>query len=208
MTNAAAMNAITILPLLFASLIGMGGFANCHWPALPTPDRQAPSRVAAADAPAPLGQAPLDHPFHVSKCLIHYRPAKQSLQMSLHIFLDDLELALAQRGHDKLFLCTDKEAEQAESYLISYLRETFQLKLNGADRAFSFEGKEISDDLAAVWCYLEVKPLTQLKSLELRYSLLMDTYDDQKNLANIDLPGQDTGTLLFSKGRELRRVDF
>ncbi|NBC08527.1 MAG: hypothetical protein GVY26_15155, partial [Bacteroidetes bacterium] len=148
------------------------------------------------------------HDFHISKCLMHYRPEQQALQISMHIFLDDLELALRERGHDKLYLCTKKEAAGANELVEAYLRDEFQLTLNGELRDFNFVGKEISDDLAAVWCYLEITDLPRLESLELRYSILMDTYDDQKNLASLERPGEEVGTLLFQKGNAVKKATF
>lgn len=149
-----------------------------------------------------------NHDFHVSKCLMNYRPEQQTLQISMHIFLDDLELALSQRGHSKLFLCTQEEAAGADTLVEAYLRDKFQLTLNGQPRDFNFVGKEISDDLAAVWCYMEVTNLTALKSLQLRYSVLMDIYKDQKNLASLERPGAEIGTLLFQKGNEVKQASF
>ena len=139
---------------------------------------------------------------------MHYRPEQKALQISMHIFLDDLELALRERGHDKLFLCTQKEAAGANEAVEAYLRDEFQLTLNGELRDFKFVGKEISDDLAAVWCYLEVTDLPRLESLQLRYSVLMDTYDDQKNLASLERPGEEVGTLLFQKGNAVKKAAF
>jgi hypothetical protein len=139
---------------------------------------------------------------------MHYRPEQQALQISMHIFLDDLELALRERGHDKLYLCTKKEAAGANELVEAYLRDEFQLTLNGELRDFNFVGKEISDDLAAVWCYLEITDLPRLESLELRYSILMDTYDDQKNLASLERPGEEVGTLLFQKGNAVKKATF
>lgn len=135
---------------------------------------------------------------------MEYDPEGQSLQMSMHIFLDDLERALQQRGHDHLFLCTPKEAADAEKHLEAYLRDHFRLVVNGEERAFKYWGKEISDDLSAVWCYLEVGNLSEVASLELTYRVLFDTYRDQKNLASLVLPGQEPGMLFFQVGDETK----
>jgi hypothetical protein len=140
--------------------------------------------------------------------MMHYRPAQQSLQISMHIFLDDLELALEQKGHEGLQLCTKEEAPEAEQHLEAYLREEFQVSVNGKARDFRFVGKEMSDDMAAVWCYMEVTDIAALKSLEIRYSVLMDTYDDQKNLASLEMPDGEVGTLLFRKGNAVKKATF
>lgn len=155
--------------------------------------------------PAPVPQA-ADHDFHVSKCLMAYNPDTESLQMSMHIFLDDLELALSQRGHDQLFLCTPREAPEAVAHVEAYLRDHFKLVINGQPRDFTFVGKEISDDLSAIWCYMEVEQLPAVESLQLTYRILFDTYRDQKNLASLTLPGREPGMLLFQVGEEVKEL--
>jgi|AntRauTorckE5430_2_1112549.scaffolds.fasta_scaffold07698_2 myo-inositol catabolism protein IolC len=146
------------------------------------------------------------HDFHVSKCLMEYDPEEQSLQMSMHIFLDDLELALSKRGQEQLFLCTPRETAEAEAQVEAYLRDHFKLTINGELRTFKYWGKEISDDLSAVWCYLEVDNLQEINELELTYRILFDTYGDQKNLASLTLPGQEPGMLFFQVGDETKGI--
>ncbi len=158
--------------------------------------------LTGGDAPAPL------HDFHVSKCLLEYNEEEQALQMSLHIFLDDLEEALRRRGHDKLFLCTAREAEQAEEHLQQYLRDRLTLRVNGQAAPYEYIGKEISQDLAAVWCYLEITGVSQLKTLEVSNAILMEVFDDQKNIVSITGPGRERGLLLFQKGEATKTATF
>ncbi len=160
-----------------------------------------------AAVPAAEGDSASErHPFHVSKCLMQYKPEQQSIQISMHIFLDDLELALEQAGDEDLYLCTGREAAHADRALAAYLNRHFQIKVNGKPADYEFIGKEISDDLAAVWCYMEATEVPAVESLDVRYSVLLDTYSDQKNLANIDWPNGKTGTLLFQEGAEQQRI--
>ena len=58
----------------------------------------------------------VNHDFHFSKCLLEYKPAEEILQVSWHIFLDDVEQAIENQGVEKLFLCTEREHEKGESY--------------------------------------------------------------------------------------------
>ena len=118
----------------------------------------------------------------------------------------DLELALEQQGHDDLFLCTPRETVEAEQHLEAYLREHFKLIVNGEPRDYKYWGKEISDDLSAVWCYMEVENLTKVESLQLTYRILFDTYQDQKNLVSLVLPGQEPGMLFFQVGDETKGI--
>ena len=68
-----------------------------------------------------IASSPEIHKFYVSKMLIEYNNDEQTIQVSTHIFIDDLEEALRQDGADDLFLCTAMEAENAEKALGSYL---------------------------------------------------------------------------------------
>ncbi|MCB0594398.1 MAG: hypothetical protein H6557_23245 [Lewinellaceae bacterium] len=149
-----------------------------------------------------------DHDFHVSKCLVEYNEGEQALQMSLHLFIDDLEEALRRQGADKLFICTQKEDEQAERYIYRYLQQHFRFEVNGKEQNYAFIGKEVSEDLAAVWCYLEITGVSTLRILKVDNSILMDAFEDQKNLVSITGPGRKKGLLLFQKGDTVKQAEF
>ena len=148
------------------------------------------------------------HDFHISKCLVEYNEAERALQISLHLFIDDLEEALRRQGADKLFICTEKEADDAEGHIQRYLEQNFIIEANGAEIAFDFLGKEISDDLAAVWCFLEITGIEKLKELKITNKLLTEVFDDQTNIVSIIGPGGKKGVLLLKKGEEAESVSF
>ncbi len=167
------------------------------------------SSLPAADTTATtLSFSEEVHDFHVSKCLIEYNEQERALQISLHLFIDDLEEALRQQGADKLFLCTEKEAADAGQHLGRYLEQNFILEVNGRQAAYHFLGKEISDDLAAVWCYLEVPEVDQMEQLAVTNKILTEVYDDQKNIVSVFGPGNQKGLLLFQKGKSRESVSF
>jgi len=140
--------------------------------------------------------------------MVEYNAQEQALQMSMHVFLDDLELALAERGADSLYICTKMERPDAEYYLGQYLEKQVQFTIDGQPVSFTFLGKEISDDLQAVWCYLEVSDLPPFREMTVTYDVLLDLYDDQKNIMHIVGPNRQEGTLLFRKGYRTESVTF
>jgi hypothetical protein len=148
------------------------------------------------------------HAFHLSKCLLEYNEREKAIQISMHIFLDDLEDALRLEGHDQLFICTKKEAPEAEQHMEAYLRKHFQLVVNGQEMNYNFLGKEASDDLMGAWCYIEVENIQQLQELEVKNSILMELFDDQKNVVHLVGPNQKRGVLLFQKGRDREKIAF
>jgi len=148
------------------------------------------------------------HDFHVSKCLIEYNAQARALQISMHIFIDDLELALESQGAERLHICTRMEHPKAEMYMQRYLEQNFKLTVNQKAIKYDFLGKEISEDMAAVWCYLEITDITAVQTIKVTNSLLMEVYEDQKNLVQIKVPGKKQGYFMFEKGRSTDKVEF
>jgi len=148
------------------------------------------------------------HDYHLSKCLIEYNSSDQAVQVSLQVFIDDLEEALRREGHDKLSLCTPKEAPDAEGYFKEYLNKHFILTVNGEQRAYNYLGKEVSEDLLSLWCYLEIEGIDQIQDLGVTNDILMETFDDQQNIVQIKGPRNQGGMWLFKKGESSDEVKF
>jgi len=148
------------------------------------------------------------HEFHISKCLIEYNETEKALQVTLHLFIDDLEDALKSAGADNLFICTEKEAEEAEGYIFQYLQQKLEIELEDEAVAYTFIGKEMSEDMVAVWCYLEVENVESFKKLHVKNRILIDTFDDQKNITSIVGPKKKKGYLLFDRAKNEETLNF
>lgn len=157
-------------------------------------------------SPLPFGGGA--HEFHLSQCMINYDADASSLQITLHIFIDDLELALQEQGVEKQFVGTERETETADKYIERYLQQRLRLLVNQNSVTCTYLGKEVSDDLSAVWCYLEVSDITQLGALDVRYNLLMEIFDDQKNIINIKGPEEKQAYFLFVRGKSQEHIQF
>lgn len=156
----------------------------------------------------PTAATDVFHKYHIGKCLIDYNQREKAIQVSQFIFLDDLEAALRAQGADKLFLCTEKEAEKAETYLARYLAQHLQFEVNGHAKSFVFIGKESSEDLLGVWCYLEITEVDPLKEIRFMNDLLMEIYDDQKNVIIFKGPNNKEASFLFEKGKAEEKLAF
>lgn len=148
------------------------------------------------------------HEFHVSKCQIDYKQSESALQITLHIFLDDLELSMQKQGLEKQFLCTEKELEGADEAYFAYLKNNFRITLNNGQAVdYQWIGKEISNDLAAVWTYLEIPDITDLSEISVQNLVLMDVHDDQKNIVQIR-GDAGAGYFLLQRGKDTQSVSF
>ena len=61
------------------------------------------------------------HEFHLSNTIVNYNSEEKAIQITMRIFIDDLELALQGIGHDSLKLCTSKEKQSAEQHVFEYI---------------------------------------------------------------------------------------
>ena len=149
-----------------------------------------------------------EHEFHISKCSIEYNEKESALQLTLHLFIDDLEDALRLQGADKLFICTEKESDKAEEYIYKYIQQKLQISLDDKAVNYTFVGKEVSEDLVAVWCYLEVENIKPFSKLHVKNNTLLEAFEDQKNIISIIGPKKRKGYLLFNNAKNEDTLNF
>lgn len=137
------------------------------------------------------------HDIHISKTDIIYNDQTESLEITLHIYIDDLESALALKGYSGLKICTPKEAHDAEVYMDDYLRQHLKITSGAKELEWEFLGKEISDDLFAVWCYMEIVKPELAEDLSVEVNLLTELYEDQKNIVKLQYNHQRKEFFLF-----------
>ena len=122
------------------------------------------------------------HAFHLSTSEINYDEASNAIQIASKVFIDDLELELSREGHDKLFIGTKKESRSVDSLLEIYFQKKLHLNVDGHGQESYYLGKELSDDLIAIWVYIEIPLKQKMKSLTINNTILTNLYDDQKNI--------------------------
>jgi len=147
------------------------------------------------------------HEFHLSKTTINYNTEEMAIQVSTRIFIDDLELSLKDSGYDSLKICTRKEKENAEQLIQDYINEHLKVKIDDSDLEFTFLGKEQSDDLAAVWCYLEAYDVEAFNKMSVSNTILISQFDDQKNITMIQVDKEKIAHILFTSDHTNETVE-
>lgn len=151
----------------------------------------------------------LAHDLHVSKSLVKYDAEAHTLEIELHIFLDDLEASLYEGGiHDRLNLCTEKEHPKGDEYVEKYLNNRFRIMVNGEERKCEYISKKISDDYLATYCYLRVPNVTKIENIGVKNVILMELYDDQRNIVEIVVPNQKKKFFMFNRKYNEDFVEF
>ncbi len=128
------------------------------------------------------------HPIHVSMCELTCNEETSSFQVSLKIFIDDLDASMKNGGYQPLNLGSNKEDTLAGEHLTSYLDHYFFIEVDGQKLTPRFVGKEMSDDFLAIWCYIEYDaPVTRSEKCTVTNKILLDMYSDQKNIMDIKM---------------------
>jgi hypothetical protein len=123
------------------------------------------------------------HKFYMAIYQINYASEKKMLQITSRIFIDDLNKTLEKKYKKKLFLGTDKESAESLDLLKKYLTENFAVKVNGQSKAMNFLSKEMDGDVLI--CYLSVKDVSKISTLEIYNSVLVDCFAEQQNIVNV-----------------------
>lgn len=123
-----------------------------------------------------------EHPVYLSKTEVDYDTKANRLEIALELFPDDLSEAISKREGKTIEIGTDREHEQATTYIQDYLEEHLQFTVNGRAKAFRYLGREIhKKQLTSLWVYLEVPNIPRLKRLVLRNSILVNYQEEQHN---------------------------
>jgi len=149
-----------------------------------------------------------DHDLHLSNMQIKYNTEEKALQISLNVFIDDIEGALSERGIDNLKILTDKESPQADSILMDYFIDHLILEVDGLAVTPSFIGKESSEDFMAAWCYLEVLDVDPFYTLTISNKILLDHFDDQRNIVIVKRDNNRLASFIFEEYKQVEDIDF
>lgn len=143
----------------------------------------------------------VQHEFHLSKCDINYSQEDKALQISLRIFIDDLEEAIAKvKNQENLKLCTTKEVANADSILVDYLSDNLTINIDDQIYDLAYVGKEVSEDLLAVWCYFEITDVSPKEIIQIENKILIETFSDQSNVVALKYSNDKKEHFLMKKG--------
>lgn len=145
------------------------------------------------------------HPYYLSLCQVIFNSETKSLEIQLKIFADDLILGLENAGHRHLFLGEERENPETDKYLYEYLKKALHFRVNDKEADYKFVGKET--DQAAVWIYLEISDVEDLKSVGVECNLLTEVLETQSNLIQIQ-KGKAVRNLLLNKRNTCGTLSF
>lgn len=141
------------------------------------------------------------HDIHICLTELKFNETSSSFQVSIKIFIDDLELTLSKEGTSGLFLGTPKESGDADEFIEGYLNKHFKIDIDGEPLEMVFLGKEVSEDLQAIWCYVEftAQPMHG-KKCTLSNDILFSQFEDQRNIMDIRMRKNHKDYIILQPG--------
>lgn len=146
------------------------------------------------------------HDFHLSKTDVNYTTENEALQVTIHTFIDDTEEALRAMEDLEYKFFETKEHMATDSIFSSYLQEHLVIKVDGEEQAFYYLGKEQSEDILGVYTYLEIEGISTFENIEISNSILMDIFDDQKNIINVKVDNKSKAFHILTKGDSSKQI--
>lgn len=138
------------------------------------------------------------HDFHTSLTEARVNQTNKSLEITVRVFSDDLELAIQKFSKQESLKITDP---QSDALIQSYFRKHLAF-VKEKDVVFGqYLGKEVETDVT--WIYIEIPKADRLKGFNLLNTIFLEVFDDQTNVVNF-IDGEIRQTLLFSKKDKLK----
>ncbi|NIK74367.1 hypothetical protein FHS56_001880 [Thermonema lapsum] len=149
----------------------------------------------------------LRHDFHASLADVRYNVESKHFEVALRVFTDDLEADLSKFTGKQIRYPKQGKDKSPDPFLVAYLKERFYPVYKGKPlNDIRYLGKENVVDVT--WIYFEI-PASDIRAekLEWQYSVMLDLFDDQSNLLNIEYRGRKA-TLLFDRAHPRLPVEW
>ena len=125
------------------------------------------------------------HPIHLSITEIEHNEKSKALQMTMRIFVDDLELSIRKKiNEEELDLLEPGKGRTTDELVKAYLAEMVKVKVDKKLAKTNYIGHEIEGP--AMICYIEIVNIKKFSTIEVTNKVILETHDDQSNLVNVN----------------------
>ncbi len=137
------------------------------------------------------------HKHYTSVTQLDFNPTEKCFQVTMNVFIDDLEAVLSQENTQVVKWKSDQP--ELNTLLLKYLTKHFNVKLNQKSVIqFRLIGTKEQKDLLTI--FFEIPVEKTVKNIEITDTFLMDLFPIQSNLVNINYE-EKKHTFLFQKGK-------
>ena len=141
------------------------------------------------------------HPIHVSVSEVECTSEK--IEWTARIYKDDLLVGLYGKNVSMERL---EDMDKIEKDILHYISKHILVTADASPLAWKLS--EVHPDPEAIWITLEAAlPDKSISTLKISNDVLMDVYNDQKNIVNLSCSAK-TKSLIFEKGDKEKLVSF
>lgn len=125
------------------------------------------------------------HKYYISLIKVEFKPENESVQITMRIFIDDLQKVINETNNISIELAVKDEAQNTNNLIRQYVKDHFKIEINSKNNAYQYLGKEYESDI--VYLYLELKNIKKIKSIEISDTMLMEHFPEQKNIVKLNI---------------------
>ncbi len=122
------------------------------------------------------------HPLHISVTSIEYESNKESIIISMKFFRDDFKAVIEQNYSIEInsqdCIMNKNDSISIKNYIIGH----FSMKFDEDIIPDDFKIEEIKCNKESIWIISVIDNIKEFNKLEIKNTLLLDLYTDQKNL--------------------------
>ena len=151
------------------------------------------------------------HELYLSITNIQHQRDDQKLSIQVRLLVNDLEESILQQKGVQLGLWKNTPIDNAQDYVEEYICSRLLIYINELPVPLDFiglqiESAEIVEDHVII-CELEAYGISEISSIRISNSLLIETIDDQVNITNI-LANKSRKTINLSKRIQEEHIVF
>ncbi len=130
---------------------------------------------------------------------------ERSVQVTMRFFIDDLEKTLNNRFKKEFNLATKEELKEADKFLNLYIHQKFGIVINKQTVEYTYLGKEYENDV--VFLYMEGVDIDNIRSIEVKNSMLMESFEEQQNYIKLFMNDQ-VKTMVLTRPNDKEMLKF
>ncbi len=123
----------------------------------------------------------------------------------MRVFIDDLENTMRLHLQQPELDILKPTGTTLDAMMSAYLADHFQISLDNKAQKIRYLGHE-SDSEVFIF-YLEVSQVKKWKTIDVRNSIIMETYDDQSNLVHISVAGK-VRSMRLTRQEAAQKINF
>ncbi len=136
---------------------------------------------------------------------IKFVPKQEVLQITMRLFIDDLQFELNTLNKTTIELATDREPKKIDSIYMNYLSNNFSVEVNKLPKNLTFIGKEYDSDMAVF--YLEIPKIKEIKNIRIENNILNKSFTDQKNIVKFNI-NQKQKSFILIKDKLIALINY